>query len=221
MNRVFVKLVSVVAVCGLAGCSAGDALVPSAQAAPPSAAPAAKPVAESEASHQARIARGAQLIAIGGCGDCHTPKALDPKLGMPVPRADFLLGGHPQGEPEPTGTPGAGDQGVIGGSFTSFRLPFGVVYAANLTPDVATGLGSWTAGQFIQTMRTGHRQGTGRPVLPPMPWQNLAAASDEDLTAMFAYLQSVPAISNEVPAPSVPPPVLDAIAKSYAAAAKR
>jgi hypothetical protein len=144
----------------------------------------------------------------------------DSALNMPVKTMELMLSGHPAGAPDPAGEPGKGDQGVIGSTFTSFRLPFGVVYAANLTPDKATGLGNWTLAQFIATMRTGHHQGTGRPLLPPMPWQNLAAASDEDLTAMFAYLQSIPAVKNKVPSPNVPPPVFDSIAKSNAAAAK-
>jgi hypothetical protein len=112
-----------------------------------------------------------------------------------------------------------GDQGVIGATFTSFRLPFGTVYSANLTPSKQTGLGSWTREQFVSTMRTGHHQGNGRAVLPPMPWQNLAAASDADLHAIFAYLQSIPAIENKVPAPKVPPAVIESIGKSYQAAA--
>lgn len=220
--------VSILLVCLFACDAAEHVLVPSAQAAPakavtpaPAAAALAAPAKPAAGSGDVqRITRGGQLISLGGCGDCHTPMKFDPALGMPVKDMTLMLSGHPVGAPEPTSEPGKGDQAVIGATFTSFRLPFGVVYAANLTPDKATGLGSWSSAQFIATMRTGHHQGTGRPILPPMPWQNLAAASDDDLTAMFAYLQSVPAVKNQVPAPNVPPPVFDAIAKSYEAAAK-
>ncbi|HKP57049.1 MAG TPA: hypothetical protein VJV78_10025 [Polyangiales bacterium] len=226
MQRVIT--LSVFSSLALFGCNATEhALVSPAQAAPAKqgapvqVAPAkpAKPTA-AQSGDQDLIARGGTLVSLGGCGDCHTPMQLDPTLGMPVPRRDRLLSGHPQGAPEPVGEPGKGDQGVIGATFTSFRLPFGTVYSANLTPDKTTGLGNWTSAQFIQTMRTGHRQGTGRPLLPPMPWQNLAAATDADLTAIFAYLRSIPAIENKVPAPNVPAPVIDSIAKSYAAAAR-
>ena len=48
-----------------------------------------------------------------------------------------------------------------------------------------------------------------------MPWMNVAQASDDDLKAMFAFLQSIPAVKNAVPEPKVPPPVIAAIAKSY------
>jgi hypothetical protein len=224
-------LVSLCLVC-LFGCdSAERTLVPTAHAAPAKAVPPAsaaaapaKPVQAAAAAAPSgdaqRVARGAQLVGLGGCGDCHTPMRFEPALNMPIKDPTLLLSGHPQGAPEPISEPGKGDQAVIGATFTSFRLPFGVVYSANLTPDKATGLGTWTTAQFIATMRTGHHQGKGRPVLPPMPWQNLASASDDDLTSIFAYLQSIPAVKNKVPVPNVPPPVFDAIAKSYEAAAK-
>jgi len=65
-------------------------------------------------------------------------------------------------------------------------------------------------------MRTGHRQGTGRILLPPMPWMNLAQSKDEDLKAIFAYLRTIPAVHNAVPDPKVPAPAMAAIESSYA-----
>ena len=163
--------------------------------------------------------RGQQLVSMGGCADCHTPKRFDPTLGMPVPDDARFLSGHPEGAPDPDAQPGQTDMAVIGPTFTSFKTGFGVVYSRNLTPDKETGLGTWTPEQFIQTMRTGHRQGTGRVLLPPMPWQNLTAASDDDLRAIFAYLHSLPAVHNRVPDPKVPAPAIAAIEASYAKAA--
>ena len=81
--------------------------------------------------------------------------------------------------------------------------PWGVSFAANLTPD-PTGLAAWTAELFIKTMRTGKHFGMGRDILPPMPWFNLAPMTDDDLKTMFAYLQAIKPIRNEVP-PPVPP----------------
>jgi hypothetical protein len=164
------------------------------------------------------VRQGETLVKLGGCGDCHTPVRFDEKRGGPVPIAGRMLSGHPAGAADPSGDPGRGDQAVIGATFTSFRLPFGVVYSANLTPDAETGIGKWSEAEFIATMRTGHRQGTGRPLLPPMPWQNLSQQPEQNLRAVFAYLQSVPAVSNRVPAPSVPAAVVASIDKSYAAA---
>jgi hypothetical protein len=162
------------------------------------------------------VKRGEQLVTIGGCNDCHTPLMFDPKVGMPAPQMDRMLSGHPEGAPDPAATPGAGDSAVMGATMTSFRTGFGVVYAKNLTPDVATGLGSWDADRFVRAMRTGHDQGdpNGRPILPPMPWMGLAAQSDDDLRAIFAYLRTIPAVSNRVPDPKVAPPALEAFAKN-------
>ena len=55
--------------------------------------------------------------------------------------------------PDPSASPGKGDGGP---TFTSFRLPFGVVYAQNLTPDPETGL---LMAAFIAAMRTGKHRG--------------------------------------------------------------
>ena len=75
---------------------------------------------------------------------------------------------------------------------------------ANLTPDKATGLGDWTYAQFSQTMRQGKHLGTGRDLLPPMPWMSVAVLNDTDMRALFAYLRSIKPIANRVPAP-IPP----------------
>ena len=67
-----------------------------------------------------------------------------------------------------------------------------------------TGLGTWTTETFISTIRNGRHMGRGRPLLPPMPYFNYAKMSDDDLAAVFAYLQSIPAIDNQVPPPRPP-----------------
>ena len=163
-----------------------------------------------------QVARGRLLVSIGGCNDCHTPMKFDPELGMPVPDMTRMLSGHPEGAPDPASALSGHDMAVIGPTFTSFRLPFGVIHPANLTPDANTGLGSWTEAMFVRALRTGrHMGGNGRPILPPMPWQNLAQQSDDDLKAIFAYLRTVPAIRNDVPAPQVPDQVMNAIAAGY------
>jgi mono/diheme cytochrome c family protein len=79
-----------------------------------------------------------------------------------------------------------------------------VSFTANLTSDAETGIGRWTAKQFADTMRSGRHLGVGRPVLPPMPIPAYRNFNDADLAAIFAYLQTVPAVRNRVPQP-VPP----------------
>jgi hypothetical protein len=164
------------------------------------------------------IKRGLVLVQAGSCNDCHTPMAFDAKLGMPVPQMDRMLSGHPTAAPDPATTLAKDDQAAIGPTFTSFALPFGVAYAANLTPDQDTGIGAWTREMFIAAMRNGRHQGNrnGRPILPPMPWANLAQLSDDDLGAIYAYLRSIPPVVNRVPEPKVAQSVYQELSKQYA-----
>lgn len=176
-------------------------------------APAPLQDAPATVAKQEQVKRGQYLITVSGCHDCHTPMKFDAQLGMPVPQMDRALSGHPVGAPDPVGEPGKGDNAVIGPTFTAFKLPFGVVYAQNLTPDAETGLGLWSEDDFLRAVRTGKHRGAeaGRPILPPMPWRNVQQMSDADIKAIFAYLQTIPAIKNQVPEPKVPPPVFAAI----------
>src|SRR5690606_8911825 len=111
------------------------------------------------------------------------------------------LTGHPQDVvmPPPPKLPDGPWVWMGSATNTAFAGPWGVSFTANLTPDPETGLGNWTPEMFIATMRTGRRQGKGRPILPPMPAQMIKNLSDEDLRAIFAYLQSLPPVKNRVP----------------------
>ncbi len=157
---------------------------------------------------QAKIERGRYLVTLGGCNDCHTPW----KMGENGPEPDMtrMLSGHPQNlvmPPLPALTPGQWES-ASSASFTAWAGPWGISYTRNLTPDKETGLGSWTEKEFIDTLRNGRQRGIGRELLPPMPWPNYGKATDEDLAAIFAYLRSIPAVSNRVPdnvAPAPPP----------------
>jgi hypothetical protein len=153
------------------------------------------------------VERGAYLATIGGCHDCHTPKvfsATGPELDQ-----SRLLAGHPASDVLP-GLPlhtiGASQWGAVTNvHLTAWAGPWGVSYAANLTPD-ATGLRDWTVEQFIATMRSGKHAADGRALLPPMPWNNYAQMSKSDLRALFAYLRSLPPVANAVPPPVLPVP---------------
>jgi hypothetical protein len=85
--------------------------------------------------------------------------------------------------------------------------PWGTSFASNLTPD-ATGIGSWTLAQFSTAMRKGKFKGmeNGRTLLPPMPWIGYQELNDEEISAIFSYLKSIPPIENSVPAP-IPPKI--------------
>ena len=71
------------------------------------------------------------------------------------------------------------------------------IYSANLTPDVETGIGSWTEEDFFRAIRSGANP-RGVPLGPPMPWEQLRNMTEEDLRAIWLHVSTVPAICNEV-----------------------
>jgi mono/diheme cytochrome c family protein len=156
------------------------------------------------ADPSAVVKRGEYLVVTGACADCHTPM----KMGAngPEPDASRMLSGHPEGlvMPPPPKLPAGPWLVVTSATNTAWAGPWGVSFTANLTPDGDTGLGHWTAKQFIDTMRTGRHLGVGRPVLPPMPIPAYRHFTDADLAAIFAYLQSIPPVRNRVPQPLPP-----------------
>jgi cytochrome c553 len=183
--------------------------------APPAAA--ATPVASAPASaaqmERGKVERGRYLVTAIGCADCHTTKTLGPQ-GQPIPVAAMMLAGHPEGglppaPPLPANSPWIA---VASADFTAWSGPWGTSYAANLTPDVNTGLGIWTEQMFVQALRTGKHMGQSRPILPPMPWENFRHLSDQDLASIYAYLRTIPPVHNRVPEP-LPPPVMEAAAR--------
>ena len=165
-----------------------------------------EPAKEPASPSKSLVERGKYLITVGGCHDCHTPKIWTEK--GPDLDANRLLSGHPQDEKLPDVPKDALGQGkwaaLTSMSFTAWVGPWGVSFSRNLTPDVATGLGSWTEAMFIKTLRTGKHMGEGRDILPPMPWMNFAQMTNGDLEAMWAYLRSLKPISNSVPDPITP-----------------
>jgi hypothetical protein len=165
-----------------------------------------RPIATPAAVQNAdpKVARGAYLVKIMACNDCHTPWKLGPQ--GPEPDMTRMLSGHPQDMVMPPLTLAEGPWVWAGaGTNTAFAGPWGVSFTANLTPDPETGLGKWTEETFIQTLRTGRHEGQGRPILPPMPYPMYKNATDEDLRSVFAFLQSITPIRNRVPQPIDPP----------------
>ncbi|HXG47292.1 MAG TPA: c-type cytochrome [Methylomirabilota bacterium] len=151
------------------------------------------------------IARGQYLVTIGVCNDCHTPFKMGPN--GPEPDMTRMLSGHPETNqlpPPPSLPPGWGYTGSADN--TAWAGPWGISYTANLTPDQNTGIGIWDEAMFIKTIRNGRHMGEGRPLLPPMPWPWYAKMTDDDLRAIFAYLKSIPPISNRVPDPVIHEP---------------
>ena len=116
------------------------------------------------------VVRGRYLVTIMSCNDCHTP-------------------GYLYGAPDTSRRLSGSDLGWIG--------PWGVVHARNLTPDMETGIGSWTIEQIVTALRTGNTP-DGSQLAPIMPWMNYSSILDEgDAMAIASYLKSLPPITHK------------------------
>ena len=148
---------------------------------------------------------GEHLLKVGGCGDCHTPKKMS-AMG-PVHDSSLLLSGHPAAMPLPDVDRKDMEAKGIGATQTlTFWIgPWGVSYAANLTPD-STGLLAWTEDQFIRALHEGSAKGIkgNRYLLPPMPIESTKHYTTDELKAMFAFLKTIKPIRNVVPQPLPP-----------------
>ncbi|WP_420884570.1 cytochrome c [Taklimakanibacter albus] len=124
-----------------------------------------------------QLPRGKYLVGLGGCNDCHTP-------------------GYFFGKPDTAR--------YLGGSEVGFEIPnLGVFYGPNLTPDVATGLGTWSTDEIVTAITTGHRP-DGRILAPVMPWHAFASLTRDDVQAIAAFLKNLPPVANKVPGPFGP-----------------
>jgi mono/diheme cytochrome c family protein len=130
----------------------------------------------------------AVFSAAAAAADKPDPRAIE--------RGRYLvtLGGcndcHTAGYPESGGkTPEAE---WLTGSAVGFQGPWGTTYPANLR----VRLQALSEGEWLQLARA--------PMRPPMPWFNLAAASDGDLRAMYRYIRSLGAKGAPVPAYAAP-----------------
>ena len=147
-----------------------------------------------------QINTGKALVAQGKCGFCHTP-VIDNSSAPPK-----LLSGHPSDYelPDIPNTPVGSQQWMefmANLDSTVWVNEEGLVYSANITPDEETGIGLWTEEMFINTMRTGKHPGWKRELRKPMPWLELSTLTNEQLTAIYAYLMSIEPVDNRVPDP--------------------
>ena len=164
---------------------------------------AGETAAQRPMSQAEMVKRGDYLVNTMGCSDCHTPV----KMGAngPEPDMERFLSGHPATEKLPPPPPPSGPWiATVNSTFTAWAGPWGISYTQNLTPDKETGIaGTYTEEQFIMAIREGKKQGRGRPLLPPMPWPVIRNLTDQDLKAIFAYLQTIKPIRNKVPEPEI------------------
>jgi nicotinate dehydrogenase subunit B len=93
-----------------------------------------------------------------------------------------------------------GGQRNAGGRW--METPFGRVATTNLTPDAASGIGTWSFSAFQRAMREGISR-DGRHLYPAFPYTSFAKTTDDDLQALYAYLMSQPAVSQATPEPEM------------------
>jgi hypothetical protein len=154
---------------------------------------------------ESQVAWGEHIVIIAGCNDCHTPKKMT-AMG-PVLDSSLWLSGHPAAMPRiEINRKEIESKGLaVTMTLTEWVGPWGISFAANLTPD-ETGIGNWREEQFFYAIREGKYKGLpeSRPLLPPMPWEMYRHMTDDELKAVFAYLKSIKPISNVVPLAVVP-----------------
>lgn len=130
---------------------------------------------------RAQVLQGRYLVTgVGDCSGCHG--------GNGTPSDPNWLAGYSTAN-NPAG---------------AFKIGTFNTYAANITQDKATGIGNWTSQQIFNALRNG-QDPSGKYLCPPMPWPSIRNMSDSDLWAIVAYLQSVKAVSNNVPDSQGPP----------------
>jgi len=124
------------------------------------------------------VARGKYLVEhVGACGDCHTPRKSDGSLDM----TKWLAGSQNFADLDP-------------GDATK-----GAIHTKNLTPHNGTGLGGWTDAEIKKAFLDGVSK-DGTPLFPIMPYFVFHNMNAQDADAIVAYLKSIPAIDNAIPA---------------------
>jgi mono/diheme cytochrome c family protein len=136
-------------------------------------------------AQSAPLERGRYLVTtIMACGNCHTPK---------------------DGE----GRPVAGRE--LSGGGIGFDIPPYAGVAANITPDLETGIGAWSDAEIKRAITHGERPErgplAGKPLAVPMAANFFKAILPGDLDAIVVYLRSLAPLRNVVPAPVYRGPV--------------
>ena len=86
------------------------------------------------------------------------------------------------------------DKGPYGGGAV-FHTKFGAVAAANISPDNATGIGTWSADDFYRALHKG-RSKNGAHLYPAFPYPYFTNITRSDADDLYAYLRTVAPVSN-------------------------
>jgi hypothetical protein len=129
------------------------------------------------------VAHGKYLVTLLGCSICHTDGAL-----VGEPDLELVLAGSRTG---------------IAYSNPLVEKNPGVVYPSNITPDLETGIGSWSLDQIITMIRAGTKSHGGQSI-PVMPFPEYAKIEMNDAHAIAVYLKSLAPVAHKVPANVAP-----------------
>jgi len=120
-----------------------------------------------------QVAYGGYLAMMSNCSDCHTP------MIKGVPDFKHMLSGG-----------------------TAFNLGTFKVTSANVTPDSATGIGTWTEERFLNKFTAYRKEESYNFVAGKqntiMPLTFYAGMTEEDLKAIYAFIKTIPAVKNKV-----------------------
>lgn len=132
----------------------------------------------------------AGALALAALAACAAPGAAEPGPSYYAQQGELLFnaGGC-------TNCHTAKDGPLLAGG-DAIQSPYGPFYAPNITPDPETGIGGWSDEDFIRAMREG-RDPEGRPYYPAFPYTSYTRMGEEDLKALKAYLDTVPAVRKE------------------------
>ncbi|HLC07927.1 MAG TPA: cytochrome c [Methyloceanibacter sp.] len=124
-------------------------------------------------AHDPDVKNGEYMFIAGGCAECHAvprKKCSDSKTKDKT----TLAGGR------------------------CLNTPFGVFNVPNISPDKETGIGNWSTLDFVNAMKQGIAPG-GVHLYPAFPYTSYQRMTYEDLIDLKAYLDTLPAVKNEVP----------------------
>ncbi len=123
-----------------------------------------------------KLAYGKYMWNASGCTECHTKQ----EKGKQLPGMEMA------------------------GGFEFNMGPMGIARSSNLTPDDETGIGTWTEENFLARFRVYSDSTYVAPIVQkgamqtPMPWTMYSKMTDEDLSAIFAYIKTLKPVKNQV-----------------------
>lgn len=127
-----------------------------------------------------------KVLHVFGLFPAYPAEAIDHEATRPEPPAVGPTVEY--GEYIGIGCIGCHGEGLSGGPIPGAPPELGV--PANLTPH-ETGLASWSEDDFVKLMRTGERPDGSSVDNAQMPYENFAHMTDTELSALWAYLQTV------------------------------